>query len=355
MSDIAVQRLYNQQIEQTRLKTPEQVVSWLGAMQAQDYTGAKWSIGLRLRGSIEAAVEQAIADKSILRTWMVRGTLHFVTASDIHWMLALLAPRIIASCARRYAELELDQPTFSRSHTVLADALDGGTQQTRRELFAILEENGISTEGQRGIHILQHASLHGLMCQLGMRANNPTFIALDEPHPDANKFERDEALMELARRYFTSHGPATLQDFIWWSGLLTGDARIGLEAAKPHLMQVDIGGQTYWQSQVRPTLGDNAIKAYLLPGFDEYLVSYRDRSASLDAQYAQLIVPGGNGVFNSTVVIDGRVAGTWKRAVKKGASQITLSPFTTFSADEHQAIAEAAQCYGVFVGLPVVL
>ena len=353
--DIVTQRLYNQHIAQQPLHKPADVVAWLGAMQAQDYTGAKWSIGLRLPHATDAHIEQAIENKTIVRTWPLRGTLHFVAAADARWILALMGPRIIASCARRYRELELDEPTLTRSNDLLLNALQGGTQRSRTQLLALLEQNGISTKGQRAAYMLQRASLDGLICQGTTQGNVPLYMALDESLPQTKMLERDAALVELATRYFTSHGPATLQDFVRWAGIPIGQARIGLEGVQSQLVQEKIDGQTYWLPQSTQTVKKHSDSLYLLPGFDEYLLGYGDRSAILDPQHAQKIVPGGNGVFKSTIVSNGQVVGLWKRTIKKGSAIITAEPFTTLTDAETQAFAAAAQRYGDFLEMPVIV
>ncbi len=352
--NIAVHRLHSQQLEHPRLKKPREVVAWLGAVQAQNYAGAKWSVGLRLPGSTDAGVEQAIADRTFVRTWALRGTLHFVAASDIHWLLALVAPRVIANNARRYRELELDERTFARSNAGLAKALQGGKQLDRTALLALLERNGISTRGQRAPYLLQRASLDGLICQGVMRRNNPTFLSLDELSPKAKTKARDEALAELTKRYFASRGPTTLQDFVWWSGLSTADASAGLEVVKSGLAHVSIDGQTYWLSRSKPTVHDRSPTIYLLPGFDEYLLSYKDRSASLDVPHYNRLTPA-NGMLPSTIVVDGRVVGTWKGTFKREAMIIAANPFTALTGAEGRALADAARRYGEFLGRPVVL
>ncbi len=348
---IARHRLHNHHITRPWLQTPPEVVGWLGAIQGQDYAGAKWSIGLRLPGSTDADIERALAGHAIVRTWLLRGTLHLAAAEDVRWMLALVAPRLIAGNARRYRELELDEPTLARSNDILAAALRDGALRERGELLAILEQHGISTAGQRATYMLQRASLDGLICQGAARRNKPTFYAIDHLPGRPRALARDEALAELARRYFTSRGPATLQDFIWWSGLTASDARAGLESIRAELVEQTVNGTQTWRPATEPPNGE--LPPVLLPGFDEYLLGYQDRSAVLDSHYAQRVVPGGNGMFSPTIVIGGRVVGTWQRAVKKRAAIITLSPFAPLSEDELEAIAQAAQRYGAFMELPV--
>lgn len=350
MPNIALQRLHSHQLERPRLGTPGEVVAWLGAVQAQDYAGAKWSIGLRLPESTDAGIEGAIANNTLVRTWAIRGTLHFVAAVDLRWLLALVAPRIIARNARRYSELDLDERTLSRSNAVLARALRGGKQLDRSELLDALEHSGISTRGQRAAYMLQRASLDGLICQGVMRRNKPTFVLVDEWLPETRAMEPGEAAAELARRYFTSRGPATLQDFVWWSGLPTADARTGLEEIKAHLNQETIEGKTYWHSRPAPEDGSSAV--YLLPGFDEYLLGYRDRGASLDPARAKALNAGG-GMLSPTVVAGGRVVGTWRRTFEKSTVVIRVSPFAPLSETRKHALNAAADRYGRFVGMPV--
>lgn len=350
-NDIANYRLANQHIAAPRLKEPGQVVVWLGAMQAQDYAGAKWSIGLRLPNATDADIEQAIADRTIVRTWPMRGTLHFVAAADVRWLLKLLTPRVIAQTAGRSRQLELDEAIFARSKELFAGALQGGKHLTRAEMQQLLEEDGISTAGQRGYHILVRSAQDGLICFGVPQGKQQTFTLLDEWIAPTKDLERDEALAELARRYFTGHGPATIRDLAWWSGLTLTDARAGLEQVKTQLRQETVNGQTYWLSPETPILAGASPTAYLLPGFDEYLLGYTNRSIVLEPAHAPKIVPGNNGVFMPTVVINGQVAGLWKRTLKKDTVTITLSPFASFSQTESQAIHPAAERYRRFAGL----
>lgn len=354
---IAQERLAAQQITRPIAKTPSQVVAALGAMQAQDYTAALWAIGLRLPGSSEAEIEQAIADATIVRTWPLRGTLHFVAAEDARWMLELLTPHIIAGSARRRQQLGLDDATLARSRDVLIETLQGRKPHTRDQCIARLESAGIATAAQRGYHILWQHALAGLLC-FGPRAGKQqTFVLLDEWTPNAKRLERDQALAELAARYFSGHGPATLQDFVWWSGLRVGDGRTAIELAGPALVAEGSGATRYWRAHASHTStppdkqSDNQTLVHLLPAFDEYLIAYRGRDAVLDPEYATRIVPGGNGVFRPILVHNGRIVGTWKRTLKKRQVAITLDPFAPLRADATQAVAAAAADYGRFLGL----
>jgi hypothetical protein len=319
----------------------------MGAVQAQDYLGVLWAIGLRMQSATEEKIEQAIAERTVVRTWPMRGTLHFVAPADIRWMLALLARRVLSGRPARYRQLDLDQAVFDKSRDLLVSALEGDRQLTRDALYEILEAAGIATAGQRGLHILQRLALDGLLCFAARQGKQQTFALLEEWVPPARMLSRDEALAELAERYFTSHGPATLKDFTWWSGLTVAEAKAGIELAGPRLQKEAV----YWFGATAPAAA--AASAYLLPPFDEYTVAYKDRSAVLDPAHGRFVST--NGIFYPAIVLDGRVAGTWKRELKKGSVVITLSPFEPLKKKEREAIAVAAERYGSFLGKPTVL
>ena len=326
----------------------------MGAIQAQDYLGALWAVGLRSQSACESDVEQALARRSIVRTWPMRGTLHFVAAADVRWMLELLAPPALAQSAGRFRQLGLDETILARSRTIVVKALQGGHQLSRNALYQKLEAAHISTAGQRGIHILWRLAQDGLICFGARQGKQHTFALLPEWAPQAKTLARDQALAELARRYFTSHGPATLRDFVWWSGLATSDARAGLELARPHLAQDTIDDQAYWRPRSIHAARRAPPTAHLLPAFDEYLVGYQDRSAVLDPRHAKRINAGG-GMLAPTIVIDGQVVGAWKRTLKKGAVVITPIWFAEPKRSQKRAFTTAALQYGTFLKLPVLL
>jgi hypothetical protein len=350
--DIAHQRLYHQRLAGSAFERPGDIVHWLGAVQAQDYQGGLWAVGLRLPGATQGDIEQALADRAIVRTWPMRGTLHFVAAADVRWMLELLTPRVVAGSAGRLRQLEIDANVLARSRELFVQALRGGKQHTRSALYSMLEAGDVSTAGTRGLHILGQLAMEGLICFGAREGKQHTFVLLDEWLPDARRLERDAALAELARRYFTSRGPATLQDFVWWSGLTVADARDGLEMAQPHLAQAQIDGRTYWLAPSPPVAPAAAHSAYLLPMYDEYTVAYKDRGAVLNPAYAK---QAGNAIFRPVMIVDGQVVGTWNRTLKQDTVALTTEPFTQLGQAERQAVAEAAERYGAFLGMPVVM
>ena len=357
-ADITLQRLRTQRLAGRGVRAPADVVRWFGAVQAQDYAGALWAVGLRTAGATEADVERALVDRAIVRTWPLRGTLHFVAPEDVRWMLAHFAPRTIARAALRFKQLELDERVFARSAALFVKALQGGRQLSRPRLYALLERAGIATHDNRGLHILWRCAHDGMICFGAREGKQHTFALLDEWVPRANILTRDEALAELARRYFTSHGPATLKDFLWWSGLAAADARAALASARSHLHPLVIEGQSYWlgttpgsaslkslrSTSSRPSRGPHAV---LLPPYDEYTVAYQDRSAALDPMH---VAAARNGIFSPTIVLNGRIVGTWTRRLTNDAVTMALTPFGRLTGERRRAVSAAADGYGRFIG-----
>ncbi len=351
--DIAHQRLHNQHITHRTLETPQALVEWMGAVQAQDFAAAKWALGLRLQGVTDDDIEQAFTDGTILRTHVMRPTWHFVSPADIRWLLTLTAPRVHAANAHYNRKLELDDAVFRCTHTVLANALQGGKQLTRDELALALQQAGIATKGeQRVTYIMMRAELDGIICSGARRGKQFTYALLAERAPQARSLDHDEALAELTMRYFTSHGPATIQDFVWWSGLTMADVKIGLAMVTSHLLHDTINGQTYWFSPSMPPVQDPPQMAYLIPNYDEYTVGYTDRSAIFNASHTDKLDPRG-GLLTNTMVLDGQVIGTWKRTFTKNTVVIEANPFVPLSITESRAFAASANRYGEFLHMSV--
>ncbi|MEA2576108.1 MAG: hypothetical protein QOH93_3406 [Chloroflexia bacterium] len=353
--DIAQRRLHSQRLVGAQFERPEEVVSWMGAVQAQDYPAAKWALGLRLGGAVDADVEQAFVEGKILRTHVMRPTWHFVTPADIRWLLALTGPRVNALDASNYRTLQLDEDLFARSHAVMAKSLEGGKQLTRPEIVAILQQAGIDTHDLRRLtHIMMRAELDGVVCSGGLRGKQFTYALVDERAPQVSTLTRDEALAELTRRYFTGHGPAQVKDFVWWSGLTTGDARAGIEMVKDRLLSEVIEGQTYWFTDSAPLAKEPSPTAHLLPNFDEYGVAYRDRSALVHPS-SEKQDPRDSFYLGNLIVIDGKAVGSWRRTFSKGAIVIATQTHARLTQAQAAAISTSATRYGAFLGMPVVL
>jgi len=350
-NDLIRYRLYNQQISGTKFRKPEEIVEWLGAVQAQDYSGGLWGVGLRLPGSTLVDIEKALIDRKIIRTWPMRGTLHFVPARDARWMLDLLTPRVIRRSARRYKELGLNDEIFRRSEGLISQALVGGRQLTREAMYDVLARGGINPEGQRSYHILGYLAQKGVIC-LGVReGKQQTFVLFDEWVADSRRLERDEALAEIARRYFISHGPATLQDFVWWTGLAAAEAKAGLEMVKQELMQEIVDGKSYWFPPSEPVLEGMSPIACLLPNFDEYMIGYKDRSAMFPAAYSGKLAPRGNIAFNYTIIINGITVGGWRKESRNDRVVVRTKLFRPLDGAEKDALSMAVDRYGEFLGV----
>ena len=333
------------------------MVKWLGAVQAQDYPGAKWALALRMRrGTLSitsgAAIERAFADGRILRTHVMRPTWHFVAREDIRWMLALTAPQVRVRMAPYNRRLELDAAVFRRSTGAIATALRDGAQLTRQELKVALERKGVATGSgvggvQRLAHIVMQAELDAVICSGARRGKQFTYALLDERVPISRPRPRDEAIAELARRYFTSHGPAQIHDFAWWSGLSVADARAGLATVESELARETIDGRTYWFSSSGRT-PTAPRTAYLLPLFDEYLIAYKDRRAALDT--SRWTRAASRDPFSAPVVVNGQVVGGWKRVQTGDKVGIALTPLAPLKKRDVAAVTDAARTYTDFVG-----
>jgi hypothetical protein len=354
VEDILHARLHNQLISNYSAKTPAEIISGMVAIQAQDYLGAKWSIGLRFPGLKDSDIDQAIKSKSVVRTWPMRGTLHFISAADARWMLRLLTPRIISGSAGRHRQLELDETTFNKSKDLLIQAMEGGKQLIRNDVYQILEDNGIRTTGQRGIHIINYLAQKQILCHGIHNEKQATYTLFDEWITESKNIEGEEALAELAYRYFVGHGPATINDFIWWTGLKISDAKNGLNAVKDRLQSFEVNKKIYWTGTDLPDQG-KTNSTYLLPGFDEYMLGYTDRSLSLDPMFSNRIIPGNNGVFMPTIIINGKVEGTWKRILKTEKVLLEIFPFYKLTASNIKSITKEAKTYGSFLDKTVTI
>ena len=351
--NIIANRLHNQLISRPAFESPAEVVGWLGAVQAQDYAAAKWAVGLRMKDGSDAALDQALADGTIIRTHVMRPTWHFVTPADIRWMLNLTALRVKAAMSYNFRRLGLDASICKRSNLALIKALEGSKQLTRLELVAILKQRGIKSDNLGYLHILLNAELDTIVCSGGRRGKQFTYALLDERVPLVKKLDRDVALADLTRRYFTSHGPATVQDYAWWSGLTTADAKAGIELLKPRIKNEVLDGQTYWYSASMPLVKDIPHTAWLLPAYDEYMVGYTDRMVIIDPQHSKMLDGFAGALLNNSLVIDGRIVGTWKRTLRKNAVAIELKLLTSLNKTQTRARDEAVERYSRFLDLPV--
>jgi hypothetical protein len=348
-TELSLLRMAAQRLVGPRERTPADAVRWLLAVQAQDLPGALTSVALRTAGGTRAAVEAALDAGAVVRSWPMRGTLHLTAAEDLPWMLQLLGPRVLAGAASRRAALELTDDEVERAREIAVAALGGGGRMSRTELVTALADGGVPTTGQRGYHLLWYLAQSGTLCQGPVRGGEQLFVLLDEWVPAPRRLDRDEALGELALRFFAGHGPATVKDLVRWAGVLVRDVRTGLAVAAPRLARLEVDGVEHWMDPATPgrlaAARDEAAAVHLLPGFDELVLGYADRSCTVPAEFADRIVPGGNGMFRATAVHDGRVVGVWRAGRGRGRP-IELEPFHDLPADLRARIAE------VYAALP---
>jgi hypothetical protein len=349
-SDIIKLRLFNQQIAETKFNKPQELVAWMGAMQAQDYGMAKWAIGLRLPGLGDSDVEKVFNDGIILRTHVLRPTWHFVMPADIRWMLELTAPRIIPLLASNDRKLGLDKNILKRSNDVLAKALQGGKQFTRGEVRTLLEKSKIASNDLRLIHLLMHAELEGIICSGAKKGKQFTYALLDERAPNAKTMTREEALVELTKRYFTSRGPSTLLDFAWWSGLLLADTKKGIEMAGSDFKKEMVDGKEYFFKSLSFLKKEISEAAYLLPNYDEYMIGYKERTATLNERHTAKLAIGRNTIFSNSILINGKIEGIWQRAIKNNSVTIQTNAFSPLSKAKQRALVKAAKTYAKFLG-----
>jgi len=350
INDISRQRLINQQIAEPQFNSVKEVVQWMGAMQAQDFNMAKWAVGVRIPGVTEVQINAAIDSGDILRTHVLRPTWHFVSPKDIGWMLDLSAEHIKTAMRSRDKQLGLTDAVYRKSNAVIEKALIGNNHLTRTELSEILNSAGIALDNNRASHLFVRAEIEKIICSGKNKGKQPTYALLSERVEKPLQLNRDEALAELARRYFISHGPATQQDFIWWSGLSVKEVRQAMESVKDEFICENIQDQIYWFSKVRDVNKVDENKIYLLPAFDEFIISYKDRTASLPYKDHVKAVSN-NGVFRPVIVQNGSVIGIWKRILKKDKVLLETEFFMRDYKDLQKKAEKSFKSYIEFLGL----
>ncbi|HET7615238.1 MAG TPA: winged helix DNA-binding domain-containing protein [Gemmatimonadaceae bacterium] len=350
--DVCARRLVNQGLVRPATGKASEVVASLGAVQAQDYFGGKWGLAQRARGVAEADVEAELSAGAILRTHVLRPTWHFVAPEDIRWMLALTAPRIRMVLAHYDRTLGIDAKVLRRSRVVLTRALRNGQHLTRAELAAELVKAGVRVDGtQRLARIVMHAELDALICSGARRGKQFTYALLDERARPSRPMERDAAMHELARRYFTTRGPATEADFAWWSGLTKGDAVRAARSAESSLDTAVVGKTRYWFPQARaPRLKSPLVR--LLPTYDEYFIGLRDRSAMHGRLSAARDLERVGFPSMNLVTIDGQAVGEWTRTVKPKSGTITVELYIALGAKERDGIAREVERLAAFSDCP---
>lgn len=351
LHDIVERRLYNQQLSTPTSGTPAEVVRRFGGLQAQDLFASLYAIGRRMApGATETAVEQAIANKTIARSWPMRGTIHFTAPEDMRWMTALLAERIVTKAASNYRRAEITPNELTKTGEILANILRG-TQLTRPAIYEAFNKAGIDTSGrngeQRGMHFIVHWACRGLLCTAPRQGKQQSFALMHEWLPDDRGLTGQSAIIDLGARYFASHGPATIKDFMWWTGLTMAEIKPNILSITKNLQHSEFEGKEYWFSPET----SKAPEVILLSAFDEYTIAYADRSAAIDPSQLRTLSFG----LSPNVIVNGRVAGTWRRTLKKDEVIITTNLITSLKAAQQAQLQQAVHNYGAFLERKAVL
>jgi hypothetical protein len=350
--EILARRLFNQQLTKAKFTEPQALVSWLGAVQAQEYADTKWGLGMRLPGSTASTVEDAYNQGLILRTHVMRPTWHLVAPTDLRWLQELTSDRVLTQSASMFRQTELDEKVLAKAMAVITKALEE-RELTRQELGQKLEEAKIPAKGQRLAYIIMFAEVQALICSGPRKGKQFTYALVGERVPKAKKLNREEALARLTLTYFTGHGPAGAKDFAWWSNLLAKDVALGLELVKNKLEQVTVAEKTFWFAPgtfVPPT----SPTVYLMSIFDEYIIAYKDRTLISEGNYIEKLLLMGNALLE-VIVIDGRLVGAWKKVTKKDSVVVVPTLLRPLNKKENQALKAAVRDYSKFWGLPVSL
>ncbi|MBA4851182.1 winged helix DNA-binding domain-containing protein [Emticicia sp. BO119] len=348
-NEIIAHRLYNQQITETKFTRPEEIVSWLVAVQAQEYAMSKWAIGLRLNKINETDVELAINEGKILRTHVMRPTWHFVSPADLRWLLTLTAPRVHAFNAYQYRKNGLDSTVFNKCNDIMVKKLEGGKSLTRAILNAAFQEAGIITDTVGLSCIMMQAELDGLICSGPRQGKQFTYALIDERVPPTRPLSQEEALSQLALRYFTSRGPATAQDFVWWSGLTMKEARVGIANLPPYFIHTKVDKYEYIYAPCSPKDLEYPTHSFLMPDYDEYGIAYKNREA--------VFLPEDKGnpngskstfPFNRMIIVNGTIVGAWQRTITNKEVNVEIAPFYKFNEQENAIVEKSVNRFKTF-------
>jgi hypothetical protein len=354
LSEISNLRLVNQHVSEPKYTTAKELVGWMGVMQAQDFNMAKLAVGIRTTGSTEAAIEKTINEGDIIRTHVLRPTWHFVTPENIGWMLDLSSEKIKAVMRSSDKQLGITEEIYKKSNPLFEKVLKKAEYLTREELKEVLSSNNINTSENRVSHLLMRAELEKIICSGKIIDGKQTYSLYAKRIPPEEKINREEALCRLAKIYFSSHGPATMFDFMWWSGLTAGETRKGVELAKDQFMSISIDGNTYWFS---PDIDDEIIEKelfFLLPAFDEFIISYRDRSPSIATTNMSRAIYI-NGIFRPVIVLNGEVIGIWQRNQKKNKIEVNATYFNSINNFIEDCFEKEVERLSMYWGRPVVI
>ena len=340
-------------LDDAEARSPLEIAQWHGAMQAQDAASGHWSLGVRSRGLRESDVLASFERGDIVRTWPMRGTIHIVPGEDVTWLLDLTSARSISASARRRGELGLADAMVNKAAAVLADAVAGRRCITRAEAFAVLDDAGLEVSAQRGYHMLWYASQVGAICIGPQRGTDQTFVSIGDWAPPQIRRSREDALATLLFRFVRSHGPVPLRDFAGWTGLTLGDARAAARANDGRIRALPSEhGEMFATHELMESMLASPPPAHAvltLPGYDEFMLGYKERSLQVPPGAMEQIVPGNNGIFRATVIAKGQVIGTWARSMRADRVLVDLTMLRSLNGRERTQLTAALERYAAFV------
>lgn len=341
-------RLRSQQLAQPMFDNPKDLVAWMGAMQGQDYAMVKWAVGIRLKSPSIAKVNKALQNGEILRTHILRPTWHLVMPEDIRWMIMLTGKRIKSSWGSMDKALEIDEKLLLKCNRLLEKILEGNKHLTKKEIMLELEKTGIKTNEPRINRITLAAEADGILCSGTEKDKKHTYALLEERVPPAKDLHKEEALAKLATMYFQSHSPASLNDFVWWSGLPITEARHAINLINSQLIVDKLDSQDLYVHQSYNECTECTDIVHLMPPYDEYLISYKDRTAVLDLDHHPKAFTN-YGIFYPVVLYNGKIAGNWKKSIKKGQLTIETTFFDKKLKVSGKLLKEAEERYKEFL------
>lgn len=320
-------RLAGHQLAGPEFERPGDLLAWMGAMQGQDYGMAKWAIGMRLKTAMLSRVDEAIEKGEIVRMHIMRPTWHFVAGKDVRWMWKLTGPRVKKAIDSwvKGSGLDMTENQYTKCNDLIGKMLCGRHYLTKEEIETELGRAGMNIAGDRARRYILRAEMEGIVCSGADRQGKPTYALLDEQVPPASAFSYEEALAALALNYFRSHSPATLADFVWWSGLTVKEARQAIDSVRNHLVTGNFGsGVFFMHESCRKARKQEII--HFLPSYDEYLISYKDRTTVMAAEHHPKAFNNW-GIFYPVLLYKGRIVGNWKKTMKKNGIVLSASFF----------------------------
>ncbi len=342
-------RTISQQLEKPQFKNPKELVAWMGAMQGQEYTMSKWAVGIRLKNGKLSDVEESLRKGEILRTHVMRPTWHLVVADDIRWMQKLTGTRIkaiVESYSANY--FEISPELHKRCYDLLGKILEGNNSLTKPEILEAMNQQGLTIDTHQLGHQLSYAEVDAFVCSGVDKGKKATYALLDERVPPTPELTKEESLVRLARNYFRSHSPASLADFTWWSGLPITEARQGIALLGSELIADKFAEEKLYVHESCSFKPSKSKAIHLLPSFDEYLISYKDRTAALRLEHHPKAFTN-NGIFYPVIVSQGKVVGNWKKEVKKNAVKVGVSVFEPAFVLDEIALQKAISLYEKFL------